>query len=75
MADMSKNNFDRIQIKISGIDEDKIETALVCCAYAIENAAEPVIKYLSGNETLDEVESIVYDAILALPPVQESKEN
>lgn len=75
MADMSKNSFDRIQIKISGIDDDKIETALVCCAYAIENAAEPVIKYLSGNETLDEVESIVYDAILALPPVQESKEN
>lgn len=75
MADMSKNAFDRIQIKISGIDEDKIETALICCAYAIENANEPVIKYLSGNKTLDEAESIVYDAVLALPPVQESKEN
>jgi hypothetical protein len=75
MADMSKNNFDSIQIKISGIDEDKIETALICCAYAIENANEPVIKYLSGNKTLDEAESIAYDAVLALPPVQETKEN
>ena len=75
MADMSKNAFDRIQIKISGIDEDKIETALICCAYAIENANEPVIKYLSGNKTLDEAESIAYDAVLALPPVQEIKEN
>ena len=75
MADMSKNSLDRIQIKITGIDDDKIETALVCCAYAIENSAEPVIKYLSGNKTLDKVESIVYDAILALPPLQESKEN
>jgi hypothetical protein len=61
--------------EISGIDEDKIETALICCAYAIENASEPVIKYLSGNKPLDQAESIAYDAVLALPPVQETKEN
>ena len=59
--DGEKFQFNHFQIKVSGITEDKMDTAVVFCAYVIDGGKT---YYLSNNETSEDVAGVTYNSLL-----------
>ena len=56
-----KFQFNHFQIKVSGITEEKMNTAVVFCAYVIDGGKT---YYLSNNETSEDVAGVTYNSLL-----------
>ena len=61
---MTDSDFDKICVKINGVDAGNLDFGFAMCAYVIDGT-ESTIKYVCGNVTTVEAVSISYNAIVS----------